>query len=290
MITRRCTQRQLLLRPSKLTDQAFVYCFVVAAQRYDVDIYWLTVMGNHYHAGLRDKHGNYPEFLRYFHSLVARCLNARLGRWENLWSSEPSGALELGDAEAVFDKLVYSLCNPVNDNLVDRVLSWPGFCSYRYQLADTPVVVGRPKWFFSKSGSMPEEVELRFVRPPEHAHLTQDQWVANIRAAVTEKEEEAARKRADTGRRVLGRKAIRRQSPFAFPKSFAEHRGLRPRVASRNKWRRIEMLQANMHFQQRYREAYNQRRAGDVGVMFPHGTYKLRVQGLVSCEPPVARE
>ncbi len=36
MITRRCTQRKLLLWPSKKTDEAFVFCFAVAAKRYDV--------------------------------------------------------------------------------------------------------------------------------------------------------------------------------------------------------------------------------------------------------------
>ncbi len=63
----------------------------------------------------------------------------------------------------------------MKDNLVDRVLSWPGFISYRYQIADKPVVVKRPRWFFDQNGIMPEEVELRFVRPPEFAHLTHEQ-------------------------------------------------------------------------------------------------------------------
>ncbi len=89
---------------------------------------------------------------------------------------------------------------------------------------------------------------------------------------------------------MLGRKAILRQSPFSCPKSFAERRGLRPRVASKNKWRRIEMLQADKHFQQRYREAYRRRSAGDLEVLFPLGTYKLRVQGMVSCESAIVRE
>jgi triacylglycerol lipase len=33
MITRRCTQRQFLLRPDPATNNAFVYCLAVAAQR-----------------------------------------------------------------------------------------------------------------------------------------------------------------------------------------------------------------------------------------------------------------
>ncbi|HMR73737.1 MAG TPA: hypothetical protein PKD61_01455, partial [Polyangiaceae bacterium] len=59
--------------------------------------------------------------------------------------------------------------------------------------------------------------------------------------------------------------------------------------ATKNKWRRIELLQLNRYFQRRYREAYARRSSGDTEVVFPHGSYKLRVQGLVRCEPPPPR-
>ena len=36
MVTRRCTQRQLLLRPDEETNNAFLYCLAEAAQRGDV--------------------------------------------------------------------------------------------------------------------------------------------------------------------------------------------------------------------------------------------------------------
>ncbi|MEZ4226562.1 MAG: hypothetical protein R3B13_36785 [Polyangiaceae bacterium] len=286
LITRRCTRREFLLRPSKRTDEAFLYCLGVACRRYGMKLCWLTVMSNHYHAGIQDVDGCYPEFLRYFHSLLARCLNAHHGRWENLWASEQTCVVHLGDADAVFDKMVYSLCNAVKDHLVDRVHLWPGFCSYSSQLADRPVVVKRPAWFFDESGDMPEQVELHFARPPEFADLSSAQWVEKLRAAVAEEEAKAAAERQADGRRVLGRKAIRRQSPFACPKTCADRRVLRPRVASKNKWRRIELLTRNKWFLQRYREAYARRRAGESDVLFPHGSYKLRVQGLVRCEPP----
>ena len=43
------------------------------------------------------------EILRYFHSLLARCLNAHLGRWERFWASEQPGALHLVDGDALFE-------------------------------------------------------------------------------------------------------------------------------------------------------------------------------------------
>ena len=223
-----------------------------------------------------------------FPQLPARCLNVHLGRWENFWATEQPGALHLGDADAIFDKMIYSLTNPVKDHLVDKVVNWPGFNSLRYQLEDKPVVVKRPKWFFDPEGQMPEQVELHFKRPPEFAHLTQQQWADKIRAAVAEVERKAAEERQNTDRRIVGRKAILRQSPYSCPKTCTERRGLRPRVATKNKWRRIELLQANKQFLESYRDAFERRRNGKPDVVFPFGTFKLRQQGLVHCAPAAA--
>jgi hypothetical protein len=288
VVTRRCAERRFFLRPCKEVEQAFLFCLAVAAQRYGVDVYWLCVLSNHYHLGMRDVHGNYPEFLQLFNSLVARCLNAHLSRWENFWSSEQSGVLHLGDAEAVMDKMVYSLANPVKAQLVEKVGHWPGVNSLRCQLSDRPVVVKRPHWFFDKNGELPGEVQLRFARPPEFADLSQEAWAEKIRTAVALEEKKAAELRRQTNGRIVGRKAILRQSPFSCPRTATQRRGLRPRVASRNKWRRIELLKANRSFLRSYRSAYERRRAGGVEVEFPYGTYQLRKLQMVCCQqgPP----
>jgi len=289
MITRRCVHRRFFLRPCKEVEQAFLFCLAVAAQRYGIVIYWVCVLSNHYHLGILDVRGNYPEFLQFFHSLLARCLNVHVSRWENLWSVEQSGVLHLGDAAAVFDKMVYSLTNPVKAQLVGKVAHWPGINALYFQLTDRPVVAKRPHWFFDKNGDMPDEVELRFARPPEFAGLSQEEWAEKISAAVSLEEKKAAELRTKTNGRIVGRKAILRQSPFSCPKTSTERRGLRPRVASRNKWRRIELLKANRSFLRSYRRAYERRRSGGVEVEFPYGTYQLRKLELVRCQqgPPL---
>ena len=123
-------------------------------------------------------------------------------------------------------------------------------------------------------------------RQSQFLETSDKQWTEKLMAAVAQEEAKAADVRKTEGRRVLGSKAVRRQSPFSHPKTTSDRRRLRPRVASKNKWRRIEMLQRNRHFQDCYRRAYTRRAAGDVDVLFPYGSYKLRLQGLVRCEPP----
>lgn len=67
MITRRCTQRQFLLRPDPTTNNAFTYCLIEAAQRCEVNVLLPCAMSNHHHAVIFDRCGRYPEFVE--HSL-----------------------------------------------------------------------------------------------------------------------------------------------------------------------------------------------------------------------------
>ena len=48
LITRRCTQRQFLLRPDASTNNAFLYCLIDAASRCEIDVLLPCAMSNHY--------------------------------------------------------------------------------------------------------------------------------------------------------------------------------------------------------------------------------------------------
>jgi REP element-mobilizing transposase RayT len=109
LITRRCTQRQFLLRPDAATNNAFLYCLIDAAERSEVEVLLPCAMSNHYHAVVYDRSGRYPEFIEHFHKLLARSQNALRGRWENFWSTEQTSVVRLVDRAAVMEKLVYCI-------------------------------------------------------------------------------------------------------------------------------------------------------------------------------------
>src|SRR5262245_9878952 len=159
-ITRRCTQRQFLLRPDAETNNAFTYCLAEAAQRYDIDILLPMAEANHHHTVLYDRHGNHPQFVEHFHKMFARCQHAGFGRWENLWAAEEPCITRLLDRATVIDKLVYAASNPVKDLLVERATQWPGVNGYRELLNGKPLKARRPRHFFAERGVMPEEVTL----------------------------------------------------------------------------------------------------------------------------------
>src|SRR4029077_540327 len=143
--TRRCTQRQFLLRPDDETNNAFIYCLIEAALRYGIEVLLPCAMSNHHHTVIYDRAGRYPEFVEYFHKLFARSQNALRGRWENFWAAEEPCITRLLDPATTIAKLVYVATNPVKDRLVERVHHWPGVNGYRNLLRDRPLTARRPR-------------------------------------------------------------------------------------------------------------------------------------------------
>ena len=101
LLTRGCTQRRFMLVPRGLVPKRFGYCIALAAKRHGILVHAVTVMSNHWHGLVTDPHGRIPEFCRDVHSLAARALNAHLGRWEALWSSQRLSLVELVDGPDV---------------------------------------------------------------------------------------------------------------------------------------------------------------------------------------------
>src|ERR1041384_3336206 len=178
MITRRCTQRQFLMRPDDPTNNAFVYCLAVAAQRHGIRVLFTTAMSNHHHTGIEDPDGNYPAFLEHFHKLFAKCQNSLRGRWENFWSSEQTSVVRLVEPTDVLDKMVYALANPVQAGLVEKAHHWPGASSLPAVLHGKPLVASRPRHFFRDKGGMPDVVTLEISRPTELKSLSQQDFAA----------------------------------------------------------------------------------------------------------------
>jgi putative transposase len=285
MITRRCTQRQFLLRPDCATNKAFVYCLAVAAQRAGVWVLFTAAESNHHHTGIFDPLGTYPDFIEHFHKLLAKCMNALRGRWENFWSSEQTSVLRLVDPADVLDKMVYALTNPVKDNLVAKVTDWPGVNAFDAIVRGESITVSRPEHFFREEGPMPASVTLTFRRPAEFAGMEHEDFAAVLRGRIETAEADAEAKRRVTGARVLGRQGVLDQDWRDCPSSHEPRREISPRVAAKNKWSRIEALHRNKDFGDRYRPAFAAFRKGIKDTLFPAGTFWLRRFAAAVCEP-----
>jgi len=128
---------------------------------------------------------------------------------------------------------------------------------------------------------MPESEELAFSTPP--GFESAEAFQVRVIARVIELEKEAAAKRESSRVAVLGARRILKQRHTNRPAPGEPRRALNPRIAARDKWKRIEALGRMVSFLERHREALVEFCRGERNVVFPLGTYLMRVRFGVSC-------
>jgi putative transposase len=280
LVTRRCAQRQFLLRPSPVATQTFLYVLAVAAARYGIRVHAFCVLSNHYHMVVTDPRATLPAFHQLLDALVARALNASLGRWEAFWAPDTYSAVAIASPYDAVEKTAYVLANPVAAGLVGTGSAWPGAWSSPERIGAAAYVVRRPKNFFDPRGALPDEVTLELA--PPQGFESAEQFRLELHRAL-EAREATARTHWHARGGFLGVARVLRQRPTARPVSREPRRTLKPRVGTRDKWKRIEALGRLVEFLRAYRDAWKARREGDEAVVFPHGTYLLRVLHAVPC-------
>jgi len=235
----------------------------------------VCVLSNHYHAVITDVHGNLPEFTAHLNKYVAKCVNASLGRWENLWATEqPSQVALIEDADAL-KRLVYTLSNPTESYLVDRSERWPGVRTTPQDMLRGPIEIPRPGVFFRQDGLTPEVATLEITRPAIYQDLDDQAFVAKLEQAIEDREQKIRGRAKEEGIPFLGLRKLGAQKTTDTPRSIEPRRNLKPRVAAANKWSRIEALQRLKSFIREYREAWTRWKAGLRDTLFPPGTYAL---------------
>ncbi len=282
LVTRRCSERRFFLRPSPAINEMFLYVLALAARRYGVEVHAFCVLSNHFHLVVSDPFACLPEFVRYLDSLVARAANASLGRFEGFWASGTSfSAVAPVAPDDVVAKTAYTLANPVAAGLVQSGAEWPGLWSGPDQIGSGKLTVRRPKKFFRADGYLPELVDLELTAPPGFASV--GEFRARVSDALRRLEKKIRREFAEARRGFLGVAKVLAQKPTARPVPGEPRFGINPRVAAQDKWKRIEALTSLTDFLRAYREAWDALRAGVTGVVFPAGTYHLRVMHDVRC-------
>jgi REP element-mobilizing transposase RayT len=276
LITRRCLHRDLLIRPCSVVNQIFAYVLAVAAQRYGIEVHAYCVLSNHYHLVVSDPHARLPAFQQYLGALVARAVNAHLGRAETFWAPHSFSAVTLGAVEDVVSKAAYTLANPVAAGLVQAGHLWPGLWSRPGSVGDS-MQVKRPEHFFDEDGLLPEFIDLELKVP--RGFLSTADFQAQLQSELSRQEQEARREHSA----FLGVRRVLAQSPFDRPGTDEPRGRLRPRVAARDKWKRIELLQRLKAFLDDHQEALGSWREGQRTHLFPAGTYLMRVAHGAAC-------
>lgn len=286
MVTRNCSQRQFFLRPCDEINQLFLYSLAVASQRYDIRIHAFVVLSNHFHIILHDRCAKLPRAMLWIDGVIARALNAFHRRAENFFAPGSYSRVELTADEDILEKMVYVLANPVAAGLVSRGSEWPGVRSTTLRGGRVRLTIERPKAFFSPRSRLPEKAELVVERPSAFEDLSDEEFGELFDGRVERHEAELARAQAREGRKPLGPKRIKAQRFTSKPSKPREKGGIDPQVAGRDKWRRIEKLRELGEWIVEYHAARLRFCAGERRVLFPAGTYWLRIHYRVRCRKP----
>jgi putative transposase len=286
LITRRCIQRQFLLTPSKrIVNEIVLFCLAHSAGKYKIKVHAAMFLSNHFHLVVTDTEGRLPQFMHWMDLYIAKCVNAFRGRWGALFEPESYSGVDLIEDDDVLDNMIYTLINPVQAGLVRWGVEWPGFRSRPEDIGECEYVVKRPEIFFSPKGSIPKEARLTFVKPEKFSHMSDADFRKFFRAKYRFLEESLQDKFDAEGREFLGQRKIRDQNPYESATSWEEKRGLDPRIAAKRKWPRIAAINDLRNFRKEYGEALERYRAGEHDVIFPAGTYWMRVHFGVRCYP-----
>jgi REP element-mobilizing transposase RayT len=282
LLTRRCSEQRFFLVPDPVVTGIVEYVLAIAAPRYGVAVHGYCALSNHLHLVVTDRDGRLPEFTQYLFSQIARAVNASIGHWDTFWDSGGVSQVVLANSNAVLEKLTYVLANPVAAGLVRRAAEWPGLWSAPHLIGGAAALeVKRPTSFYDAEGDMPASVSLQLCPPPGFEN--DEGFVPTLEARVRVAEDAAAFEMGLAGRSFMGPRRVLAQSPFARPRSGEPRRQLKPRVACRNKWKRIEALQRLGAFVAAYRAALEAWRAGDRTALFPRGTWLMRVKHGALC-------
>jgi hypothetical protein len=185
------------------------------------------------------------------------------------------------EEKAQVDRLRYILAHGVKENLVERVLDWPGVHAARAILEDKPLTgywFDRTQEYAARNrgeeyGRLTYATEETFVltRLPCWEHLSPEEYRQRVAGLVEEIELDARVARMERGLPVLGVGAVLRQHPHTQPNKTKKSPA--PRFHAASKAIRDGLREAYGLFLAAFRDAAELLKAGDRSARFPIGSF-----------------
>lgn len=291
LITRRTVLRFHLFAPDPRVRRIFLYSLAVAANRYGILVHCVVLMSTHEHLVVSDPEGRLPDFLQYFHRLVALGVKALRG-WEgSVWDHQPTSVVDLRTPQAVVESLGYSIANPTAAGLVASAKDWPGVTTRPADLGAAVWRIERPSQYFrADDDKWPRYVELRLEMPRAARELgvSDDDFRRLVAHEVAELEKAARTKAKEAGLPFLGADRCAKLSPFRRARSAEPARSRNPcfAVGRGNREALLEAARRLRAFRHAYRFVFERWRAGLRELAFPAGTWLVHRRHGARVETP----
>ena len=211
--------------------------------------------------------------------------------------------MQIEGHQRVLEHAVYTLANPVRAFLVATSRHWLGVSSVKMKYG-VPVVVRRPQFGLwsgkaahakrrasRRSGraayagrtKMPETAELVIDRPPIMPELSDEELRALVLEQLAEREQKIARERLERGIQVVGRSRCLAVHFLAIPKP-EELFSRQPSFSASSNRERKRLAELRRRFLVAYYAARDRFLAGERDVVWPEGTWLMRVRFGLPCE------
>jgi len=289
---RRTTRRHYLFTPDEAgkMEQIFWYCLGVAAQEHGVTVHAALLFSTHPHTVVTDNVGSKPDFRRRFYRLLAMCTKEFRDWPEEVFNKSQGGEHELLTPKAMVKQIAYVIANTVDGRAVRYAKDWPGAKTLPHDIGTRVIRVARPDVYLDASNPVwPPFVELELEMPQMlidfYGSLEKAQEA--IAAEVKKLEREALQRSKREGWSFMGARRVLR-TKHTQQSVTPEERGARnPQFAAAGDEEAAARAILRIRtFNADYDEALARWTAGDRGVVFPHGTWWMRVHHGVRCHPP----
>jgi hypothetical protein len=281
-VTVRTIQSRLLLRPSHALNERVIGVLGRAQQLYGVRCSCVAFASNHWHGLIQvDDAEQLARFMQYVDSNVAREVGD-LVKWKGpFWARRYSAIVVSDEEKAQVDRLRYILAHGVKENLVERVLDWPGVHAAKAILEDKPLTgywFDRTQEYAARNrgeeyGRLTYATEETFflTRLPCWEHLSQEEYRQRVAELVEEIELNARVARMERGLPVIGVGTVLRQHPHTQPNKTKKSPA--PRFHSASKAIRDGLREAYGLFLAAFRDAAELLKVGDRSARFPVGSF-----------------
>lgn len=257
-ITIRCLRGEFRLRPDPKRTELFGFWLARALQACPgIELIAVVQMSNHLHIVLRDKDSSTSRFMCRFLAPLGSNLN-QLDGTEGPVFAGPYANSEILDEGALFDRILYTVTNPVKAGLVRHIEDWPGLLMFPG---------GKSNASFSRRVIRDGEIQIESCSiqlgevPELEGHIGTLRAAIDARCEAYRFDPQGLEKPVVGAQRVMDQPVFRRaKRPDPTPN---------PRCHASSAAERTEFMRGWKSFVQAYREASAAFRRGILDVVFP---------------------
>ncbi|MDC0357269.1 hypothetical protein OAO01_00505 [Oligoflexia bacterium] len=285
--TTRCRNSELwFINNPKLTEEILGNA-AKCQKRYGVSLYALAIEGNHIHFPALFHKGRRADFMRDYNSAVARAVARNVTNYPggSLFARRYSAEFVPGN-ESVEDKFFYTVLQPVQDGLAEKISDYPGYNCFhdavwgikrKFKLVNWTAYNEARRWnVVVNMKDFVTEYELEYTRLPGYEDLSQKEYAKLMHKKLEDRRQKIVAKRCEEGLGFAGREVLLRTIPGSIPKhtKTSTRYSHRPRVLCVCAKLRNKFYDWYFTIYAAYKEASQRYRAGEIDVVFPPGTYK----------------